>query len=477
METKFTILSHACLLLERGDTKIIIDPWLVGACYWGSWWNFPEPKLNKELLSQVDYVIISHVHWDHWHGLSLKSYFKNCHYIVPDEYQGRSYNDLKQLKLGPITLAKQARTLSLPDSIKITCYQFGLFLNDSAIAVETPECKILDVNDCKITGLPLKHIMNRHGHFDFALRSHSSANYRACINSGDDFKPDDPEHYARAFKLFMQKLQPTYAIPFASNSCHLHKDTQHFNRLVTNPLVLQQQIGTQPFKNTELKIMLPGSSWSSKSGFNTKSTDCFNHVEDEIKAYQRRRHKTLDKLYARERAIVINQRICDKHCAHLQTIPKLFRKGLKRHTIAYAIRTIDNDTTYYQVQLDPVKLISCDKTTYTNSQVRIEWPTQVFRDSVLKNMYHHAFISKRVLFYIPNQKQSHALQSLINSLERIELGVYPLRLSYFYRMFRSYCIRYRELIVYFAAFYYAKIRMMPLYLVEERITNASLKKD
>ena len=58
METKFTILSHACLLLERGNTKIIIDPWLIGACYWGSWWNFPEPQLDPKLLAKVNYVII-----------------------------------------------------------------------------------------------------------------------------------------------------------------------------------------------------------------------------------------------------------------------------------------------------------------------------------------------------------------------------------------------------------------------------------
>ena len=91
-------------------------------------------------------------------------------------------------------------------------------------------------------------------------------------------------------------------------------------------------------------------------------------------------------------------------------------------------------------------------------------------------MYHHAFISKRVLFYIPTAQLAKPLQRIIDSLERIELGVYPLRAKYAWELFKSYCTRYREIIVYFAAFYYAKIKKMPLYLVEEKIAGDSIKK-
>jgi UDP-MurNAc hydroxylase len=476
METKFTILSHACLLLERGNTKIIIDPWLIGACYWGSWWNFPEPQLNPQLLQEVDYVIISHVHWDHWHGLSLKKFFKGCHYIVPDEYQHRSYEDLKKLNIGPITQVKHAHTLALEDNIKITCYNFGLFLNDSAIVIETPECKLLDANDCKITGLPLKHIMKKHGHFDFALRSHSSANYRACITAGDDYQTDDPEHYARSFQLFMNKVKPTYAIPFASNSCHLHKDTFKFNTLVTNPLRLQQQIGDNPFPPAQLQIMLPGSSWSSLDGFSLQSTDCFNNVEEHLTTYQQRKMPVIENLYKKERALKLDERAITRHCEHLKSIPKIFRKKIAAHSLAYCVRHIDGDKQYYTVDLIDCKITTCDENTYLKSDVRFDWPLQVLRDSIYKKMYHHAFISKRVLFYVPNATLLKPLQIMIDSLERIELGVFPLRAAYFWDMFKSYCVRYREIVVYFAAFYYAKIKKMPLYLVEERIARGKVKK-
>ena len=59
----------------------------------------------------------------------------------------------------------------------------------------------------------------------FALRSHSSANDRILYKLKDDpeFTLDDPGHYARSFKLFMDAVKPKYAVPFASNHCHLHK--------------------------------------------------------------------------------------------------------------------------------------------------------------------------------------------------------------------------------------------------------------
>ena len=476
METKFSILSHACLLLERGNTKIIIDPWLIGACYWGSWWNFPEPQLDPELLAQVDYVIISHVHWDHWHGLTLKKFFKGCHYIVPNEYQQRSHDDLKRLKLGPITQVKHGHTLKLPNDIAITCYNFGLFLNDSAIVVETPECRLLDANDCKITGLPLKHIMKKHGHFDFALRSHSSANYRACINTNDTFKPDDPEHYARSFQLFMNRLKPTYAVPFASNHCHLHKDTYLLNHLVTNPIILKQQLGDNPFAPTELQIMLPGSIWSSDSGFELSSTACFSNVEKKLARYQQRKLASIEKLYVKEASLKIDQRVIDRHCEHLSTIPNYFRKKLARNSIVYRIRSIDDAYSYYKINLLNANISACNESDYISAEIRFDWPVNVFRDAVYKKMYHHAFISKRVLFHVPNSKLLKPLLSMISSLERIELNFYPIRASYLFKMFKSYCIRYREIIVYFSAFYFAKIKKMPLYLVEERIARGKDRK-
>src|SRR6516164_11760703 len=72
---KFTILSHAGLLVEHAGTRLVCDPWLLGSCYWRSWWNFPEP--DPELIAELraDYIYLTHLHWDHFHGPSLRRLF------------------------------------------------------------------------------------------------------------------------------------------------------------------------------------------------------------------------------------------------------------------------------------------------------------------------------------------------------------------------------------------------------------------
>lgn len=73
MGCEIKILSHACLLVKTETSSIVIGPWLVGSCYWRSWWNFPKPAFTESDLEHVDAVVISHIHWDHWHGSTLKS--------------------------------------------------------------------------------------------------------------------------------------------------------------------------------------------------------------------------------------------------------------------------------------------------------------------------------------------------------------------------------------------------------------------
>ena len=118
MSLEFKVLSHACLLIKSDDTSLIIDPWLLGSCYWRSWWNFPKAKFDVQEIEDVDAVLISHVHWDHWHGPTLRKYFNDKTIIIPDEPGLRSRSDLQQMgfKTQPV---KHGKTIQL-GSFKIT---------------------------------------------------------------------------------------------------------------------------------------------------------------------------------------------------------------------------------------------------------------------------------------------------------------------------------------------------------------------
>ncbi len=474
--TNFKILSHACLLIQRGNTALIIDPWLSGSCYWRSWWNYPEPELDEHELQQVTHVMISHIHWDHWHGTSLKKFFKGRQYIIPDEPKTRSYDDLCRMRLGDVRLIKHGQSLTLGVDIKITVYQFGLFLNDTAIVIETPEVRILNANDVKIAGWPLKTILRRHGHFDFALRSHSTANFRACIqleNSTQHFV-DDNDHYSRSFKLFMDAVRPTYAIPFASNHCHLHKDSYAFNQIITNPIKLKQWLDEHgQLDCAEFKIMLPGSSWSSRQGFQLRSLEPFDHLEEKIEQLQQKKQSQLQQYYQQESQQSCAPSVFEKHASHLKSIPTICRKLLKNNLFGYQLIADARILGYYTVDFYTAKITEVDEKAYLNTPVKIVWPALIFKQAVSLKMYAHALISKRVKFYVAEQKYLKNLYQFLGNLEKIEHELYPLRWRYLSRFCLAYCRRWREAALYMSVLKEVFINKRSLPAIEEIILQKS----
>ena len=265
--------------------------------------------------------------------LLLKKYLdSDVEIITHDEPNKRSFRDLHAFGFKNIKVLKHGESYEV-GTIKITPYQFGLFLNDSALVIETPDYKILNANDCKIAGVSLEQIKNKHGKFDFALRSHSSANDRVCYTiEGSDMIFDNPSHYTASFKLFMDNVKPKYAIPFASNHCHLHKDVFDTNEIINDPFNLKNEINEMGgLKESEIKIMLSGDSWSISNGFDIdeKNEEYFTNKEKFLKEYQIEVKDTLNKYYKIESKLKLNQRTIKLFKKQLKSIPKFAKENLR----------------------------------------------------------------------------------------------------------------------------------------------------
>ena len=76
---------------------------MLGTCYWRSWWNFPEPRFDADEVRAVDAVVISHIHWDHWHGPTIKRLLRDRPFIVADEPHTRSADDLRRIGIRDVT--------------------------------------------------------------------------------------------------------------------------------------------------------------------------------------------------------------------------------------------------------------------------------------------------------------------------------------------------------------------------------------
>ena len=467
--TNITFLSHASAIVESKQSTLLMDPWLIGSCYWRSWWNYPPVDRNSVDNLKVDAIYITHVHWDHWHGPSLKKLFpKDTLIITHDEPNKRSVKDLKDIGFKNIKLLKHGETFELGD-IKITPYQFGLFLNDSALVVETPEMKLLNANDCKIAGTALRSIIKRHGPFDFALRSHSSANDRVCytLETGD-YKFDDKDHYSRSFALFMDAVKPKYAVPFASNHCHLHKDVYDMNNLVNDPFKLEGFLTENKLlEDVELKIMLSGDSWSSERGFsiNPENRKYFDDKEKHIAEYRDEVSDKLDAYYALENRIRPNPIIIEMFEKQISSIPSVLRSRLGGFSYKMVLFNDDGEH-HYVVTPKNATVEECASAMDLGATVRI--PSKIFLDSVAMNMFHHSSISKRNQYIFKTEQQLLQYEKFQDLLEYVELEVFPIRIKYIGNLLKAYVRRWREVIVYVQAFL-LKRKGMPIYDVEEEI--------
>ena len=469
MMTSIKFLSHASALIKSAESTIIMDPWLIGSCYWRSWWNYP--PVDRDLVDKlkVDAIYITHVHWDHWHGPSLKKLFpKDTLIITHDEPNKRSVSDLRNIGFKNIELLKHGEAFELGD-MKITPYQFGLFLNDSALVVETPEMKLLNANDCKIAGTALRSIIKRHGPFDFAFRSHSSANDRVCytLESGE-FSFDDKDHYSRSFALFMEAVKPKYAVPFASNHCHLHKDVFGMNNLVNDPFKLESYLtDNKLLQEVELKILLSGDSWSSESGFdiNSENRKYFENKEKYIAEYRDEVGEKLEGYYTLENRIKPNSRIIEMFEKQISSIPRIFRSRLGDFSYKLVLFN-DEEQHHYVVIPKDATVKECESSMDLGATVRI--PIKIFLDSVAMNMFHHSSISKRNQYIFKSEQQLLEYEKFQDLLEYVELEVFPIRLKYVGNLLKAYVRRWREVIVYVQAFL-LKRKGMPIYDVEEEI--------
>ena len=474
---EFRILSHAAMWVRSGGTSVVIDPWLVGSCYWRSWWNFPRAVYDEAEMASVDAVILSHQHWDHWHGPSLRKLFAGKTVLIPDEPGLRSGRDLQTIGFRDVRRIPHGRTVELGE-LRITLYQFGRYVNDAAIVIEGGGVTLLNANDAKIAGWPLRHLVARHGPIDFAFRSHSSANARDCWRLEGDpaLVVDDREHYMRSFVQFMDAVQPRHAVPFASNHCHLHDDVFAFNEMIATPLALREHVRGLPPRRWALQVMLPGSHWRGGAGqagsFDLAPETPYDDMAATLRAYRAEQAPALERFRQQENDVVVGKPLFERFLGYVRG-PRS-RPPAPLGIFKLVLRWPDGRRQAHLIDLD--RAILADAADATGAEPGLPmvempaWPNMFLSTASRKTI---AGISKRCVFVACNHEDLGRLGAIVTHLDRHELGLYPVSWRHRARLALAYVRRWRETVVYAQALWLLKVRKLPIWLVEEAILKRS----
>ena len=187
------IHGHSCCEIRNDNLSLVCDPWLVGSTYWRSWFNFPKSPDFESLLEiwkKQDLILfyITHLHWDHFHGPTLKKIIKSCpnnyKFLIPRTPEKRLKCDL-ELIVGKHNVVEliHAKKYNFLKNISLLSFQTGPFISDSILSISSSEFSLLNMNDAKVLKLSMSHLLSLIPKPNYVLRSHSSANDRSCFRN------------------------------------------------------------------------------------------------------------------------------------------------------------------------------------------------------------------------------------------------------------------------------------------------------
>lgn len=444
----FTVLSHAGLAVRGGGTELLCDPWLVGSCYWRSWWNYPPPTAELVDSLEPDAISLSHIHWDHFHGVSLRRFPRHTPVLVPRGHHDRMRRDLEWLGFTDVRELRHGRRLQVGPDFAVTSYQFGPFL-DSALVVETEGVTLFNVTDAKLMGRPLQQVLTRHPNIDFVFRSHSSANGRLCFEITDDPEEevDDESRYVRAFVDFAVRTGARHAIPFASNHCFLHREVVGLNDTIKTPQMVLDEMSAQAITRPEAHLLVSGDSWSSDHGFAVAPNDWFTKRDDHLRRYAEDVADKLEATYAEEATATLDEDEVRRYFARLTaSLPYPLRRFFRHRPIVYVL-TAGDRRDLLSVDLATGRVDRLDEVDDERHPVQVHVSTHVFQQCIERDLFSHLPISKRVRYRTPSaHKRTVQVLNLVFNL--YEYDYLPLRKAVSGRALRNWLDRWREVLLY-----------------------------
>ena len=255
---RFTVLGHGALSVEAAGKRLLADPWLSGSCYWRSWWHFPPtgdppdgPSMRR--LSRDATVVIPRFAVD----------------VMPGEVRSLGFERVLELPHGDV--------VELAPGLRIASFQYGF--DDSALLLESGGVVLADLNDCKVRGSAMQEVLDAFGRPTFLFKSHSWAQAYPVRYDAED--PKELELVSRAsyvadFVETVERVRPTYAVPFASMVCFLHPETDDVNDHMVTPREVADGFTASPVTGSEVVVMAPGDSWDADDGFTIGPTDWFD---------------------------------------------------------------------------------------------------------------------------------------------------------------------------------------------------------
>jgi hypothetical protein len=224
---------HASLSFQNEKSDkiyLITDPWLIGSCYWRSWWLQNYPNQNElNILAKSESVFLTHEHWDHAHFPTLKKFFSNKKIYIPELNSKRLKNTLENN-----FKAEEINPFKWKNINNISYLSIPLYNDDSILLFKYGKYLICNINDSKPTPQIIKRIkeVKRDNRLKLILlQSYAPASivnsFRNSSSSTISIK--GKMDYLNYVQKNCRELNAEYFIPFASQAVYSRPDSKWAN--------------------------------------------------------------------------------------------------------------------------------------------------------------------------------------------------------------------------------------------------------
>ncbi len=172
---RVTLIGHASLLVETRGGTILVDPVFFDPFEGGAVASCPEREVDPRKLPEIDYLVVSHRHPDHFDIPSLARIPRDCQVLCPPD--PLVHYALEQLGFTRVTPVEPRRLLSTADlqlfptrSEERTVRELGLVVTDGSGTVWNQVDTVLSL-------ATIQEVVARFGTVDLLFARYASQNF------------------------------------------------------------------------------------------------------------------------------------------------------------------------------------------------------------------------------------------------------------------------------------------------------------
>lgn len=174
---------HACVYIRTPQASIVVDPWFTErGAFLASWHQFPRnDHLDLAEVRDVDHVLLSHEHRDHFDIDFLSSLSARTTIIIPQYTDDYLRRELRDSLPNEVIVAPSHEAIRLAGDLTVTpVVQSVPIWDDCTFVIETSRGTFVDVNDMKIAPRDLDWVRTSFT-VDYLLMQFSGANWHPHI--------------------------------------------------------------------------------------------------------------------------------------------------------------------------------------------------------------------------------------------------------------------------------------------------------